>query len=74
LTTNQLIGIIVGVAVFILLLVLCKCFTAGGKNKYAPDLSGKVIIVTGSNTGIGFTAAVEMAKLNPKVIVMACRN
>ena len=38
-----------------------------------PDLSGKVAIVTGSNVGIGFEAAKELAKKNATV-VMACRN
>jgi len=30
--------------------------------------------VTGANTGVGFTAAKEMAKLNPKVLILACRS
>ena len=55
-------------------MILCKCFTRGGRNKYNPDLAGKVIIITGSNTGIGFTAAIEIARLGPKTLIMACRN
>ncbi|KAI9478410.1 MAG: hypothetical protein EXX96DRAFT_247037 [Benjaminiella poitrasii] len=38
-----------------------------------PDLSGKVAIITGSNTGIGKVCALEMAKKNCTVI-LACRN
>lgn len=36
------------------------------------DMSGKVVIVTGSNTGIGMEAARELARRNAKVI-LACR-
>jgi NAD(P)-dependent dehydrogenase (short-subunit alcohol dehydrogenase family) len=38
-----------------------------------PDLTGKVIIVTGANTGIGFQAAFEFARKGAET-VLACRN
>jgi NAD(P)-dependent dehydrogenase (short-subunit alcohol dehydrogenase family) len=38
-----------------------------------PDLNGKVIIVTGSNTGIGFQAAREFSRKGAETI-LACRN
>ena len=55
-------------------LVGLKRFFQGGRNHYFPDLSGKVILITGANTGLGFEAAQEFAKLGPKVIIMACRS
>ncbi|CAG8474389.1 9417_t:CDS:2 [Diversispora eburnea] len=38
-----------------------------------PDLQGKIVIVTGANTGIGFITAQELARKNAYVFV-ACRN
>ena len=38
-----------------------------------PDLSGKTIIVTGGNSGIGYEAALEFARKRAKVI-LACRD
>ena len=31
-------------------------------------------MVTGANSGIGYSAAEEMAKLGPKNLILACRN
>ncbi len=39
--------------------------------RHVPDLSGKTAIVTGANTGIGYTTARELARKGAKVIVAA---
>ena len=60
-------------AVFILLIVICKCKVLGRKNPHSPDLTGKVIIITGANIGLGLESAKQLANLNA-TIIMACRS
>jgi len=43
-------------------------------NYHHPDLSGKIVIITGANSGLGEASAGEILKLKPKRIIMACRN
>ncbi|KAK7458152.1 hypothetical protein VKT23_010060 [Stygiomarasmius scandens] len=38
------------------------------------DLSGKTVIVTGANTGIGLEAAKHFARMNPGKLIIACRS
>lgn len=38
------------------------------------DLTGRTIIVTGGNSGLGLDAAMILAKLNCSTIILACRN
>ncbi len=38
-----------------------------------PDLTGKVVVITGANSGIGFDTALEVARKGATTI-MACRN
>ncbi|KAI4728024.1 NAD(P)-binding protein [Aureobasidium sp. EXF-10728] len=42
--------------------------------KDIPDLSGKVIIVTGGNTGLGKESVLQLAKHNPSQIYLAART
>lgn len=39
-----------------------------------PDLSGKVIIVTGASSGLGKESALQLVKYNPRVIYIAART
>ena len=38
------------------------------------DLSGKTVVVTGANTGLGFEAAKYFAKMKPDRIILGCRS
>ncbi|XP_061170033.1 retinol dehydrogenase 12-like [Saccostrea echinata] len=48
---------------------------SSGKSKYhsSKSLTGKTIIITGANTGIGFQTALDLARRNGRII-LACRN
>ncbi|CAN7939197.1 unnamed protein product [Ixodes hexagonus] len=56
-------------------MLLVKAYTelTVGKCKSSVDMSGKTVIITGSNTGIGKETARELARRNARVI-LACRN
>ncbi|KAK2688523.1 hypothetical protein QWA68_012707 [Fusarium oxysporum] len=43
-------------------------------DKDIPDLSGKVILVTGGNTGLGFEVIFQLSKHQPKHIYLAARS
>ena len=40
----------------------------------AADLSGKSVIVTGANTGLGLEAAKHFARMRPERLILACRS
>ena len=64
---------IVAVVTIIICLVLNWWFN-GAVNKHKPSQQGKAILITGANAGLGFIAAEELVKLNPQVVICACRD
>jgi retinol dehydrogenase-12 len=38
------------------------------------DLSGRTVVVTGANTGLGFEAAKHFARMGPEHLVIVCRS
>ena len=61
----------IGLFVFALAL---RIWAKGGMNIHPGNVRGKVIIVTGANTGIGYECVLEFAKGDPKTIILACRS
>ncbi|KZO94477.1 NAD(P)-binding protein [Calocera viscosa TUFC12733] len=41
---------------------------------FAVDLTGKVVIVTGANIGLGYETAKHLASMKPAKLILACRN
>lgn len=47
------------------------------KVEWAPRpglLTGRVVVVTGANTGLGLETAIQLGRLDPSLVIMACRN
>ncbi|KZO94460.1 short-chain dehydrogenase [Calocera viscosa TUFC12733] len=43
-------------------------------DSYAVSLEGKIVIITGSNIGLGFEAAKHLARMRPGRLILACRD
>ena len=65
--------IILTIIIIIILYFIISNHLLAGKCKISHDMSGKLIIVTGSTSGIGKYTALELVSKGAKVI-FACRN
>src|SRR5689334_10271365 len=54
-------------------LALLKAYTNGPKCKHFVNLTDKIVVITGANTGIGKETAIALSKMGA-TIVMACRD
>ena len=53
-----------------LFLFLGRLYFIGGVNHHSRDLCGQVVLITGSNTGLGFEMARELLKMEATVILV----
>ncbi|CAG9800012.1 unnamed protein product [Chironomus riparius] len=60
------------IGVFILLYLL-KLYARRGKFNKTTKITGKIVIITGANTGIGKETAIDLAKRGAKIYI-ACRD
>lgn len=67
-----MIGLILAVFLIVLFIIICWRHSWGVCTAKT-DLTGKTVIITGCNTGIGYYVALDLAFRNAR-IVMACRN
>ena len=51
----------------------CNCYMKGAQCSSKARLDGKIVAITGCNTGIGRFTALDMSRRGAKV-VMLCRN
>ena len=62
------------ISVLVIAIFFLNIYFNGGVNRHSEPQTGKVIVITGANTGLGFVAAEELARLDPYKIILACRD
>jgi NADPH:quinone reductase-like Zn-dependent oxidoreductase len=58
----------------IVMITATKWHWRGGVNTHYPKMNGKIVIITGANTGIGYECTNVIARLGAEKVILACRN
>lgn len=68
---DNAIAITIGTIIFF---SIAKWHFKGGVNHHYPNMAGKIVIITGANTGIGYECTNVIAGLGAEKVILACRN
>lgn len=66
-------SLFVPIVLTLIIFYIIKSYFSGAENPLKSDLTNKIIIITGSSSGIGLETAIELLSHN-SIVIFACRN